>query len=68
MQLRPVRRRRLLHDVDLARGVGPNGACLTLDLAQVANIHGIREIGVTFAPAAGADGRSAVYVDELSVR
>ncbi|WTW97034.1 hypothetical protein OG216_28380 [Streptomycetaceae bacterium NBC_01309] len=48
--------------------VGPNGARLTLELTQVANIHDIREIGVAFAPAAGANGRSAVYVDELTVR
>ncbi|MGW0657856.1 hypothetical protein [Streptodolium elevatio] len=48
--------------------VGPNGARLTLDLSGVADLHDVREIGVAFAPAAGAEGRSAVYVDELTAR
>ncbi|AUG78856.1 hypothetical protein CFP65_4095 [Kitasatospora sp. MMS16-BH015] len=46
--------------------VGPDGAVLTLPLAGVADLADVREIGVRFAPAAGAAGQSAVYLDNLT--
>ncbi|WP_327075195.1 glycoside hydrolase family 26 protein [Kitasatospora purpeofusca] len=38
---------------------------LVLDLTRVPDRAHVREIGVEFAPAAGASGRSAVYLDDM---
>ncbi|MEV6974005.1 glycosyl hydrolase [Kitasatospora sp. NPDC093806] len=38
---------------------------LTVDLTKVPDRAHVREIGVEFAPAAGANGRSAVYLDDV---
>ncbi|MFI1383603.1 glycosyl hydrolase [Embleya sp. NPDC020886] len=46
--------------------IGPNGAVLRLDLSGVADLHDVREIGVLFASAPGASGRTAVYVDDVT--
>jgi mannan endo-1,4-beta-mannosidase len=46
--------------------VGPDGVTLTLSLEGIPDLASVRELGVTFAPAAGASGGSAVYLDNLT--
>ncbi|MDI2126305.1 glycosyl hydrolase [Yinghuangia seranimata] len=49
--------------------VGPNGVTLGLDLSapNLTNLTDVREIGITFTPAPNASGRTAVYVDNLTL-
>lgn len=49
-----------------AAAIGPDGTTLTLPLTGLADLDDVREIGVQFTPAAGASGRSSVYVDDLT--
>lgn len=46
--------------------VDANGVRLTLDLAGIPDLASTTEVGVRFAPAAGASGQSAVYLDNLT--
>ncbi|MFE3454432.1 glycosyl hydrolase [Nonomuraea sp. NPDC059194] len=46
---------------------GPDGVALTLSLAGIPDLNDVREIGVRFAPAPGATGGSAVYLDRVAL-
>ncbi|WP_354642687.1 glycosyl hydrolase [Kitasatospora camelliae] len=48
-----------------AKPVDAKGTRFTLDLSKVPDRAHVREIGVEFAPAAGASGRTAVYLDDV---
>ncbi|MEV6599394.1 glycosyl hydrolase [Actinoplanes sp. NPDC051346] len=45
--------------------VGPNGTVLSVDLTKVTGLNDVREIGVRFEPAPGANEVSAAYVDDV---
>ncbi|WP_433243914.1 glycosyl hydrolase [Streptosporangium sp. CA-135522] len=48
--------------------VGSDGVKLWFNLVGSSGLNDVREIGVHFAPAAGAGGQSAIYADAITLR